>query len=205
MSFTANELTETANELKREINRFLSKATEPDVLLGRHPITVFASQKQSIAIWHGRRIEDHLTEWITRTSVWDARKRERIAIAGNTHEIDCLAWNKSLGMVLAIEAKRVWGNQDDTSQTAVRNKLTLYSDPNVTPAITSHVGLPNGDFRFFVFDAYGNTPKGDGGLAVIAGDKIENIFGSAFSNYVQWERSVMANAIFEKFDAKSQD
>jgi hypothetical protein len=205
MSFTAQELADTANELKKEINRFLSKTTEPDALLGRHPITVFASQKQSIAIWHGRRIENHLTEWIKKTSDWDASKRERILIAGNTYEIDSLAWNKRLGIVLAVEAKRVWVNQDETSQKDVRSKLKLYSDPNVTPIIISHVGLPTSDFRFFVFDAYGNTAKGNSGLSVIAGDKIENIFGNTFSSYVQWERKVMSNAIFEKFDSRSQD
>ena len=205
MSFTAHELTETANELKGEINRLLSKATQPDVLLGNHPISVFASQKQSIAIWHGNRIEDHLTEWIKRTSDWDSSKRERIVVTGNTYEIDNLAWNRRLGIVLAVEAKRVWDNQDKTSQMDVRSKLKLYSDPNVSPAIISKASLPNSDFRFFVFDAYGNTSKGSGGLAVISGDKIENIFGETFSSYVQWERTVMANAIFEKVDAKSQD
>jgi hypothetical protein len=205
MSFTVQELADTANELKREINRFLSKTTKPDALLGRHPITVFASQKQSIAIWHGNRIENHLAEWINKTSDWNAKLRERIVIAGNIYEIDNLAWNKRLGIVLAVEAKRVWVNQSDTSQTNVRSKLKLYSDPSVTPAINSHAGLSTSDFRFFVFDVYGNTKKGSGGLPVIAGDKIENIFGDTFLRYVQWERKVMAKAILEKIDSNSQD
>jgi hypothetical protein len=58
MAFTTQELNETARKLRSEVGRFLSKPTEPDVLLGNHPLSVFASQKQSIAIWHGRRIED---------------------------------------------------------------------------------------------------------------------------------------------------
>ena len=126
-------------------------------------------------------------------------------IAGNTYEIDSLAWNKRLGIVLAVEAKRVWVNQPDTSQKDVRSKLKLYRDPSVTPTIISHAGLSTSDFRFFVFDVYGNTKKGRGGLPVIAGDKIENIFGNTFSLYVQWERKVMAKAILEKIDSNSQN
>jgi hypothetical protein len=166
---------------------------------------VFASQKQSIAIWHGTRIENHLAEWIKKTSDWDAKKRKRISIAGEIFEIDNLAWNKRLDIVLAVEAKRIWANQDDASEKDVRRNFTIYSDPSATQVIISRVGMAASDFRSFVFDVYGDTKKGSRGLSVIAGDKIENIFGNTFSSYVQWERKVMSNAIFEKLDSKSQD
>ncbi|SCB53805.1 hypothetical protein GA0061098_102112 [Bradyrhizobium shewense] len=203
MSFTAQELAKTANELRGEINRFLSQPTNPDVLLGNHPAVALASQKQSIAIWHGQRIEDHLADWINRVPGWIARARERISIASSIHEIDNLAWNPQIGVVLAVEAKRVWANQDGSSKADVRRKNKLYMDPANTPTITSHVGLSGASFRHFVFDVYGRTKTGSRGLPVIAGDKISHVFDHTLATYVEWERQVMANAIFEKIDPNS--
>jgi hypothetical protein len=200
MAFTAQELNETASELRSEIGRFLSKPTEPDVLLGNHPLSVFASQKQSIAIWHGRRIEDHLADWIGKSPDWSAKARERISIGTDTCEIDNLAWNSRLGLVVAVEAKRVWANQDKASQEDVKRKNKLYTDAANTPLITSHVRQSGAAFRHFVFDVYGKTDKGKNGLLVIAGDKIERVFEPALARYVEWERQVMANALFEKLD-----
>jgi hypothetical protein len=205
MNFTQQELADTASELRTEINRFLSQQTKPDVLLGTHPAVAFASQKHSIAIWHGHRIEDHLSDWINKVPNWKAKARERVTINGVTHEIDNLAWNPQLDIVLAVEAKRVWANQDSTSVTGVNNKHKLYMDPGITPRITSRAGLPSSDFRHFVFDVYGNTKTGKNGLPIIAGDKIGRIFDPTLAKYVEWERRVIANAMFETLDPKSQD
>jgi hypothetical protein len=205
MAFTARELKETASELRIEIGRFLSKPTEPDVLLGTHPMGVFASQKQSIAIWHGRRIEDHLADWICKVPGWAAKARERISIGGATHEMDNLAWNSHLNLVVAVEVKRVWANQDKASQEGVKRNNKLYMNPANTPGITNHVTLLGAAFRHFVFDAYGKTDKGKEGLPVIAGDKIEHVFDRSFARYFEWERQVMANALFEKLDPQSQN
>ena len=204
MTFTAHELNETSNMLRREISRFLSKPTEPDVLLGKHRMGVFASRKQSIAIWHGTRIENHLADWIRRVPNWIANARERISIGSSSYEIDNLACNTQLALVIAVEAKRVWANQDSTSQEDVKCKNRLYMDPANRRLITSHVSLPVAEFRHLVFDAYGKTEKGKDGVPVISGDKIEHIFGHAFASYIEWERLVMANALFKELDPQSQ-
>src|ERR1700756_1245091 len=128
MGFTQQELADTASELRTKIAEFLSKETEPDVLLGKHPMVAFASQRQSIAIWHGHRIEDHLADWISNVSNWNASARERITISGTVYEIDNLARNQTLGLVLSVEAKRVWANQDRDSKASVKRKHDLYMD-----------------------------------------------------------------------------
>ena len=200
MSFTAHDLTETSRELRSEIGRLLSKPTEPDVLLGNHPLSVFASQKQSIAIWHGTRIENHLADWIGKFSAWSAKPRERISIQSAICEIDNLAWSSSLGLVVAVEAKRVWSNQDKSSKGEVKQKKDLYTKAASSQLIATHVGQPGAAFRHFVFDAYGNTKKGRNGLSVIAGDKIEGVFGCTFAKYVRWEQKVLANALFVQLE-----
>jgi hypothetical protein len=48
MAFTAQELNETASELKSEIERLLSKPTEPDVLLGTHPICIHSRRHRCL-------------------------------------------------------------------------------------------------------------------------------------------------------------
>src|SRR5262245_17225835 len=116
MSFTQQELSHTADELRSKIHEVLSSRTKPDVLLGHHPVASLASQKQSIAIWHGQRIEYHLSDWINKVSSWNARAGEQILIAGANRVIDTLAWNRSLDIVLVVEAKRVYSNQDPDSQ-----------------------------------------------------------------------------------------
>jgi hypothetical protein len=204
MSFTQQELADTASELRTKIAEFLSKETGPDVLLGNHPIVAFASQRQSIAIWHGHRIEDHLANWISKMPNWSARARERITISGAMHEIDNVACNQQLGLVLSVEAKRVWSNQDGASKVSVKRKHDLYMDPAVTPTITAHAGLPSSDFRHFVFDVYGATKKGNNGMPIIAGDKIGHIFDPVLATYVEWERLVIANAILARLDQHSQ-
>ena len=186
MSFTARELNQTSQELAGEIARFLSRPTEPDVLLGNHPLSVFASQKHSISIWHGTRIENHLAEWINKFSEWSAKPRERISIQGVTYEIDNLAWNSRLGLVVAVEAKRVWSNQDKSSKSDVKRKKDLYTEKANAQIITAHVGQAGAAFRHFVFDAYGTAKKGRNGLAVIAGDKIAGVFGNTFTRYIKW-------------------
>jgi hypothetical protein len=205
MTFTGHELIETANELRREISRFLSNRTKPDVLLGNHPVCVFASQKQGIASWHGTRIENHLADWICKVPYWTAKARERISIGGRVHEIDNLAWNSQLDLVVAVEAKRVWANQDKASKEDVRRKNRLYMDPANSPIITSRVSQFHAAFRHFVFDAYGKTRKGKDGLPVIAGDEIEHVFDRTFASYIEWERQVMANAFFKELDPDSQN
>ena len=205
MSFTSQELVDTAIELRACIYQILSRPTEPDVLLGNHPLAVFASHAARIASWHGTRIETHLAEWINHVPDWDAKVRERILIAGRTYEIDNLACNRRLNIVLAVESKRVWINQPHHSMKDVRAKITLYQSPAVLPTIVSHVGMQTSDFRFFVFDAYGRTKKGSNGLSIIAGNKIANIFNNTLSVYLQWEQQVIANAIFEKLDPEHQD
>ncbi|WP_316228060.1 MULTISPECIES: hypothetical protein [unclassified Bradyrhizobium] len=204
MGFTQQELASTAGELRRKIADFLSKETEPDVLLGSHPLVAFASQRQSIAIWHGHRIEDHLAEWISKAPNWAARSRERIIINGIEHEIDNVAFNQALGLVLSVEAKRVWANQDSDSKASVKRKHDLYMNPMVSPTITAQVGLPGSDFRHFVFDVYGNTKKGKNGMPIISGDKIGNIFDPIIATYVEWERTVIANAILARLDLHPQ-
>jgi hypothetical protein len=203
MGFTQQELADTASELRTKIAEFLSKETEPDVLLGKHPMVAFASQRQSIAIWHGHRIEDHLADWISNVSNWNASARERITISGTVYEIDNLARNQTLGLVLSVEAKRVWANQDRDSKASVKRKHDLYMDPAVTPTITSHAGLPSSDFRHFVFDVYGATKRGNNRLPIISGDKIGNIFDPVLSTYVEWERLVIANSIIARLDQHS--
>jgi hypothetical protein len=205
MTFTAHELSETASELRYEISRFLSKPTKPDVLLGKHRTVVFASQKQSIAIWHGHRIENHLADWICKVPNWTAKARERMSIGGNVHEIDNLAWNSQLDLVVAVEVKRVWANQDGTSKKGVLGKNRLYMDLANRRIITSHVSRPHAEFRHFVFDAYGKTKKGNYGLPVIAGDKIEHVFDRTFACYVEWERQIIANALLTELDPQSQN
>jgi hypothetical protein len=81
-----------------------------------HPLAVFASQKQSIAI--GRWIENHLADWIGKVPGWSAKARERIKIGGNTYEIDNLAWNSRLPLVVAVEAERVWATKTRKVRTA---------------------------------------------------------------------------------------
>jgi hypothetical protein len=92
------------------------------------------------------------------------------------------------------------GNQDKESQDGVKWKNKVYMDPANTPHITSHVGLPNVAFRHFVFDAYGKTDKGRDGLPVIGGDQIECVFNPTLARYIEWERQVMANALFDRLD-----
>jgi hypothetical protein len=200
MQFTGNELSQTANELKFEIGRFLSRPTEPDGLLGNHPAAVLSSQKQSIAIWHGRRIEDHLSEWINRIPQWRAKARKKIAIQGTIHEIDNIAWNSQLNIVLAVEAKRVWANQPGVSQEKIKQCFATYSAASAQIAV--QVRQPqNSDFRYFVFDVFGKTKQGiKGGLPIIAGDKIGNVFGRCIWNYLCWEKEVMKNALLEQID-----
>src|SRR5262249_54383492 len=97
--------------------------------------------------------------------------------------------------VLAVEVKRVWDNQDKRSQDDARNRNKIYAAAKAQ--IVSHVGLHGGKFRYFVFDVFGGRSKGDGGLPIIAGDKIENIFGDLLPNYIKWERQVMRNALLQ--------
>ena len=205
MNFTAPELSETANELRKEINRFLSKQAKPDVLLGTHPTVAFASQLQRIASWHVGRIESRLAGWINKVPNWTAKGGERFLIAGATYELDNLAWNSQLNIVLAVEAKRTWANQDNRSKAEVKRKHRLYTDPRATRIITSHVGQTGGDFRYFVFDVYGKTETGNNGLPIIAGDKISRVFDRTLACYVEWERQIMANAMFEMIDPRFQD
>jgi hypothetical protein len=40
-------------------------------------------------------------------------------------------------------------------------------------------------------------------LPIIAGDKIQSIFGRCLWNYIEWEKQVMANAIFEIVDPEA--
>src|SRR5262245_8010023 len=125
MGFTQQELAKTAVELRTKIAEFLSKETEPDVLLGHHPMVAFASRKQSIAIWHGHRIENHLADWISNVPNWIASARERITINGTMYEIDNLACNRKLKLVLSVEAKRIWANQDRDSVTSVAGETIV--------------------------------------------------------------------------------
>jgi hypothetical protein len=156
-------------------------------------MAVFASRKQSIAIWHGHRIEDHLAEWICKAPTWTAKARQRITIGGEVHEIDNLAWNPQLDLVLAVEAKRVWDNQPGNSQRDVKRKARLYMDPANTRTITSHVSLPNAAFRYFVFNMYGTTESWH--VPIIAGDQIEHVFNRTLAFYIQWEQQVLKNAL----------
>jgi hypothetical protein len=198
VSFTAQELAETKTELTAQIAKIFSKQTNPDVLFGNHPTVAVASRMQSIAIWHGNRIEQHLSDWINRVPNWNAKVRERVVIGGMNCEIDNLASNPTLGVVLAVEAKRVWDNQDKRSRSEMRDKHKLYTAAKLQ--IVSHAGVAGGDFRYFVFDAFGDRMKGDGGLPIIAGDKIENVFSDLLSNYVKWERQVMSNILLPRLD-----
>ena len=178
----------------------MSKPTKPDVLLGDHPAAIIASQKQSIAIWHGQRIERHLADWINKVTNWSAKVRERITLSGRVYEIDNLAWNPRLNVVLAVEAKRVWANQNAANKEIVKSRNKRYMDPSNSAAIAASVGQRSSDFRYFVFDVYGTTASGNNGLPTIAGDKIANVFNPPFAAYVEWERQVIANTIFERLD-----
>jgi hypothetical protein len=196
-------MTDTKVELRANISRLLSRPTKPDVLLGHHPLVTFSRQRQSIAVWHGHRIEDHLAEWINKAPGWNAKVRETVPIGKDVYEIDNIAWNTALGVVLAVEAKRVWDNQDGGSQRDVRHKLATYNAAQ--KQIISHVGIAGGGFRFFVFDVYGTCAKGDNGLSIIAGDKIENVFSDVLWNYIDWERQVMKNALLEALNSVSNE
>ena len=198
MSFTVQELNRTATELSAKIHEFLAKKTEPDILLGSHPAVTLASQKQSISIWHRSRIEIHLYEWINRIPDWTAATRQNITIGPRTYNIDNLVHNPSLRVVLAVEAKRVWANQDGASKRDVHDRSLTYS--RHAGQILSHLHQTNSQFRFFVFDAFGKTENGSKGLAIVAGDKIQNIFGKCLWRYIDWERAVMKDAIMEKVD-----
>ena len=107
--------------------------------------------------------------------------------------------------MVAAEAKRVWANQPKTSKEDVTRKNRLYMDPANSPIITSHVSQSHAAFRHFVFDAHDTAKKGKSGLPVIAGDKIEHVFDRTFASYIEWERQVMANALFRKLDPDSQN
>jgi hypothetical protein len=107
--------------------------------------------------------------------------------------------NRKLGVVLAVEAKRVWKNQDKQSKSDMRNRHKIYT--SAASQIVSHVGVAGGGFRYFVFDAFGNRSKGDGGLPIIAGDKIEYIFSDLLSNYISWERQVMRNVVLQALNS----
>jgi hypothetical protein len=203
ISFTAQELNATATELGAKIHEFLAKNTEPDVLLGSHPAVTLASQKQSIAIWHGSRIETHLSDWINRIPHWKAATRHNITIGPRTYNIDNLAHNANLQVVLAVEAKRIWINQDSGSMRDVRDRCVTCNQ--YAAQIISYVHQANSQFRFFVFDVFGKTKKGSKGLPIVAGDKIQHIFGKCLWSYLQWEREVMKDAIMEKVDPANRN
>lgn len=94
----------------------------------------------------------------------------------------------------------MWANQDKASQEDVKRKNKFYMEAANTPLITSHVGQAGAAFRHLVFDVYGKADKGKNGLPVIAGDKIERVFEPTLARYIEWERQVMANALFGKLD-----
>lgn len=198
ISFTKGELQRTEAELRSKIADFFRKPVKSDVLLGDHWVVKFASRIHSIAIWHGTRIESHLAEWIERIPDWEAATRETVQLSSGTREIDNIAWNRALNLVLCVECKREWANQDAGSKRDVRNCHALYTAESA--AIANRAGIKGGEFRFFVFDVFGNTRKGSKGLPVICGDKIASVFGLCLWNYINWEREVIRSAIFQSAD-----
>lgn len=201
MSFSAQELIDTKAELTAEIGRLLGSPTKPDVLLGNHPIVALASHRQRIAIWHGNRIEHHLANWIDRIYGWNAKVRQKVVIGNVAHEIDNVATNSSLGVVLAVEAKRIWNNQDSASKRDVKTKFKTYNAAQ--SHIISQSGIVGGGFRCFVFDVFGKQRKKANGVPVIVGDEIENIFSNLLWSYIIWERQVLENAILLVLELRS--
>ncbi len=203
MAFTAYEIAKTRAKLTKMVETALSKEFEPDVLLGNHPASNIASIKQSIAIKHGKHIEANLASWIEAFTSWSARSSETFVTPTRTHEIDVSAFHKRHGVVLAIEVKRKWSNQDKNSAHNIRSRNLDYADSTTKAAICGRFSQPPNNFRYFVFDAYGDgTDKKHlkHEVPIIPGDSIVPIFGESFVACLEWERLVLANALFEEID-----
>ena len=131
MSFKSEELKTTALELRTELQRILSaapkKKKEPDIFLGSHPAVLLSSRLQAIAIWHGLRIDHHFGEWVNRMPQWTAHTHVSVTLNQQKREIDNLLVNKSLDLVLAVETKRIWNNQDSGVRIAIRTIQNNFS------------------------------------------------------------------------------
>jgi hypothetical protein len=199
LKFTPKELADTKQRLEKKVLEFFSKPAKPDILLGSHPIVHLASVKQSISIWHGKRIEKNLSDWVAKIPGWSSKCGAVINIRGKKREIDNFVSNANLGIVLAIETKRIFRNQDNDAVTNIRNTYELYE--NNKSHIIAYAGIPAADFRFFVFDVYGETQFGSGGMpAIICGDRISDIFGKCLWKYMEWERNIIATEVCKNID-----
>lgn len=125
--FTQHELQRISSELNFAIVANFRKAKcKPDVILGDHPALVVKSVLHAITIWHGKRIEKHLGEWISRVSDWKPYTNAHVDIGGEKREIDNLVSNQRMNIVVAVESKRVWQNQDSGSMRDVLATHNLY-------------------------------------------------------------------------------
>ena len=186
--------------LEKKVLEFFSKPAKPDILLGSHPIVHLASVKQSISIWHGKRIEENLSNWVTKIPDWSSKCGAVINLKGKKREIDNLVSNANLGIVLAIETKRIFKNQDNDAVTNIRNTYKLYK--NNESYIVHYTGISAAKFRFFVFDAYGNTQLVSRGMQdIICGERISNIVGQCLWTYMEWEKNIISTEIINNIDA----
>ena len=204
LSFTPEECATTRTLLASKVAASFAKPPKSDVILGTHPLCQAGSIMQSIAIWHGTRIEEHFAEWVSRIPGWVSRRGVNITILGKTREVDNLVSNASLGIVIAIETKRNWSNQDGLRKARVKQTALDYElEKN---SIIKTCALTSADFRYFVFDAYGKTKFGTLGLpAIICGDKITHIFGSCVWAYMEWERAVIREQVLTGFEVLTSD
>jgi len=200
LKFTSKELADTRHRLEKKVMECFSKPTKPDVLLGSHPIVHLASVKQLISIWHGKRIEKNLSDWVARIPGWSSKCGAVINIRGKKREIDNLVSNANLGIVLAIETKRIFKNQDNDAVINIRNTYELYE--NNKSYFIAYAGIGVAEFRFFVFDVYGETQFGLRGMpAIICGDRISDVFGKCLWKYMEWERNIIATEVYKNLDA----
>jgi hypothetical protein len=198
LQFTSKELADTKQRLEEKVVEFFSKPAKPDILLGSHPIVHLASVKQSISIWHGKRIEENLSDWVAKIKGWSSKRGAVISIRGKKREIDNLVSNANLGIVLAIETKRIFRNQDNDAVKNIRNTYELYN--NNKAYIVNYAGQA-AEFRFFVFDAYGNTKFGSRGMpAIICGERVSSIFGQCLWTYMEWEKNIISTEIIRNLD-----
>jgi hypothetical protein len=158
----------------------------------------------SIAIWHGKRIEAHFADWVGRIPGWVSQKGVIVNISGNRREIDNLVSSPSLGLVLAIETKRILANQDGLSLDKIKTTAVDYKKEK--NSIIGECKLSAADFRYFVVDAYGNSIMRARGLPpIIRGDEIARIFGSCIWAYKEWERSVIREETLKRFEIATEN
>ncbi len=125
-----------------------------DPLFGTNPrLSSLVSEIDGIKKRHGLLIERALIFAINKLPDWEARRDEKIPIAGSWLKLDCLAFNATSGKLYVFECKRGHGSFDSDKIKAIDRRLDSIGSSIVAYATSKGWRFASSDI--FILSFYG--------------------------------------------------